>query len=108
MVVGHKRERFLFAQMLIGIVLTLMFTYLAMMIASFGATPLFLRYLLSPGSILGMRFASGRGWDYLASFVYITVAANIVCYGLISFMLLKKINWPNLPRNTRHRFWIER
>jgi len=109
MIAGHKSGRFLFGQVLLGCALTLLLTYFAMVLASLDLAPKFVRYLLSPGSLLGMAFASGSGWgEYLGSFALITLTGNAIYHGIVAFCLLKRINWPKLPRNPRHRFWMER
>jgi hypothetical protein len=46
--------------------------------------------------------------ERLGSFGRIAIAANVIFYGFLDFIVLRKINWPKLPRNPNHRFWMER
>jgi hypothetical protein len=105
----QKTDRFLLGQVLVGAVVTALLTYFSLAIADHQGTPELIRYLFSPGFVLGMRFAWGTGfWDRLASFMWIALTVNSVYYGLIGFLFLRRFNWPRLPRNPRHRFWMER
>jgi hypothetical protein len=108
MIPDLKHRRFVVAQLLIGGFLTLLLTYLSLAIADRPTTPQLVRYVFSPGYVLGVRFASGKGFlDRLGSFGRIAITANMIYYGSISFLLFWKLNWPKLPRNPRHRFWTE-
>jgi hypothetical protein len=108
MIEGNQHRRFLAAQLLIGCWLTLMLTFGSIAIADHETTPQLLRYILSPGFVLGLRFMTGRGFlDALGSFGRIVFTINMIYFGLISFLLLWKVNWPKLPKNPRHRFWME-
>jgi hypothetical protein len=101
-------RRFFAAQLLIGGLLTLFLTYLSLAIADHVGTPDLVRYVFSPGYVLGMRLATGNGLlDTLGSFGRIAITVNMIYFGFISFVLLWKINWPKLPRNRRHHFWME-
>jgi hypothetical protein len=104
----REHRRSLAAQVLTGGLLTLLLTYLSLAVADHVGTPEFVRCVFSPGYVLGMRFATGSGFlDRLGSFGRIAITVNMVYFGLFSFILLWKINWPKLPRNRRHRFWME-
>lgn len=106
MISEHKPERFVLAQFLGGL-LTIILTWVSLTIADHVGTPEFVRYIFSPGYVLGMRFAAGAGFlETLGSFGRIAITANMIYYGLISFFILKKINWPRMPRNPRHHFWL--
>jgi hypothetical protein len=108
MMPGLKHRRFVVAQLLIGSFLTLLMTYLSLAIADRPTTPQLVRYVFSPGYVLGVRFATGKGFlDALGSFGRIAITATTIYFGSICFLLLWKINWPKLPRNRRHRFWME-
>ncbi|MGA7560377.1 MAG: hypothetical protein WBV60_10020 [Terriglobales bacterium] len=108
MIEGTQQRRFIFAQLLIGGFLTLMLTFASIAIADHETTPQLLRYVISPGFVLGLRYMTGRGFfDALGSFERIAFTVNIIYFGLITFLLLWKVNWPKLPRNPRHRFWME-
>jgi hypothetical protein len=108
MIADRKAVRFPLAQLLLGVFLTLLLTYFSLAIADHVGTPQFVRYVFSPGYVLGMHFASGPSFtEALDSFGRIALPVNIVYYGLISFFLIRKINWPKLPRNPRHHFWME-
>jgi hypothetical protein len=103
-----KHRRFVVAQLLLGGLLTLLLTYVSLAIADHATTPQLVRYVFSPGYVLGVRFATGKGLlDTLGSFGRIAVTVNMIYFGSISFVLLWKINWPKLPRNRRRRFWME-
>jgi len=107
--VNPKPRRYILAQLLIGSLLTLFLTYVGMAISDRPTTPQVLRCVISPGSVLGMRFASGEGFlERLGSFGRIAITANMFYYGFFSFLVFKRINWPKPPRNLNHRFWIER
>jgi hypothetical protein len=107
--VNLKSRRFILAQLVIGSLLTLFLTYLGMAISDRPATPQFVRCVISPGFVLGMRFASGEGFlERLGSFGRIAITANVIYYGLLNFLVFRKVNWPKLPRNPNHRFWMER
>jgi hypothetical protein len=102
-------RRFLAAQVLIGILLTLFLTYLSIAIADRPTAPQFVRCVISPGFVLGLRFANGNEFlDWLGSFGRIAVTVNVIYFGLINCLLFWKINWPKLPRNARHHFWMKR
>lgn len=104
-----QSRRFILAQCLIGISLTLFLTYLGMAISDRPATPQLVRWAISPGFVLGMRFASGDGFlGAMGSFGRIAITANMIYYGFLSFLVFRKTNWPRLPRNPNHRFWMER
>ena len=106
--VNLKPRRFVLAQLLIGSLLTLFLTYLGMAISDRPTTPQLVRCVISPGFVLGMRFASGGGfWEMLDSFGRIAVTANMIYYGFLSFLVFRKINWPKPPKNSNRRFWME-
>jgi len=108
MIAAHKARRFISAQLLVGGMLTVVLTYISLAVADHVGTPRVVRYIFAPGYVLGMRFASGTGLlDTLGSFGRIALTVNMIYYGLISFLLLRKVNWPRAPQNTRHRFWME-
>ena len=108
MIPGLKRRRFVVAQLLISGLLTLLLTYLSLAIAGRPTTPQLVRYIFSPGYVLGVRFATGHGFlDTLGSFGRVAITTNMIYFGSITFLLLWKINWPKLPRNRHHRFWME-
>lgn len=94
------RRRFVVAQSVVGSLITLFLTYFSLAIADHVGTPDFVRYVLSPGYVLGMRFASGGGWlERLGSFGRIAVTTNLIYYGLLVFLVLRKIDWPkNAPK----------
>lgn len=109
MTIDRKSERFLVAQVLVGAFLTLLATYISLSVTDNVNTPQVVRYVIAPGYVLGMYFASGRGFfDTLGSFMRIVLAVNISYYGLICFFAMKRINWPRLSRNPQHHFWMER
>jgi len=96
-------------QLLASGLLTLPLTYLSLAIADRPETPQLVRCILAPGFVLGARFASGSTFfDTLGSFGRIALTTNVVYYGLICFLLLRRINWPKWPKNPRHHFWMER
>jgi hypothetical protein len=100
-------RRFLLGQLVVGGLLTLLSTYLSLAIADHVGTPDFVRYLLSPGFMLGMRFASGTGFfERLDSFGRIAVTVNLIYYGFIMFFVLRKVDWPKHRKNPNHRFWM--
>jgi hypothetical protein len=104
----NQRRRFFAAQLLIGVLLAFLLTCLSIAIADHDTTPQLVRYIVSPGFVLGLRFTTGRGLlDPLGSFGRIAFTVNMIYFGLIGFLLLWKVNWPKLPRNRRHRFWME-
>jgi hypothetical protein len=108
MLVDRKPCRFKIGQLLIGVLLTLALTYVSFPISDHQGTPQFVRYVLSPGFLLGIRFASSDIWlDWLGSFGVIAAATNMVYYGFIVLFVLRKLDWPKMPRNTNHRFWME-
>ncbi len=108
MIDGSRHRRFVAAQLMIGTLLASLLTYLSLAIADHVGTPEFVRYVFSPGYVLGVRFATGRGFlDTLGSFGRIAITVNMIYFGLFSFLLLWKISWPKLPKNLRHRFWLE-
>ena len=95
MIVGHKPDLILRGKIAIGVLLTLTMTYLSLAIADHVGTPQWVRYLLSPGFVLGMRFASGTGiLDTVGSFGRIAITTNIVYFGLINFFVLRRIGRP--------------
>jgi hypothetical protein len=105
---GNKHRRFLTAQLLISSLLALLLTFLSLAIADHVGTPEIVRWVFSPGYVLGLRFMSGGGFlERLGSFGRIAVAINVIYFGLISFVLLWKMEWPKRPGNPRHRFWME-
>jgi hypothetical protein len=109
MIIDRKSERFQVAQVLIGAFLTLLATYVSLSVADNVGTPQVVGYVIAPGYVLGMHFASGRGFfDTLGSFMRIALAVNFSYYGLIVFFVMKRVNWPKLSRNPRHHFWMER
>ncbi|MFZ1141923.1 MAG: hypothetical protein WAN76_22315 [Candidatus Sulfotelmatobacter sp.] len=104
-----QSRRFILAQLLIGTLLTLFLTYLGMAISDRPTTPQLVRWVISPGFVLGVRFASGDGFlETLGSFGRIAITANVIYYSFLGFLVFRKINWPKLPRNPNHRFWMER
>jgi hypothetical protein len=108
MIDRNRHRRFVAAQLLIGTLLTLLLTYLSLAIADHVGTPEFVRCIFSPGYVLGVRFATGCGFlETLGSFGRIAITVNMIYFGMICFLLLWKINWPQLPTNPRHRFWME-
>jgi len=108
MIPGLKHRCSVVAQLLVGSLLTLLLTYLSMAIADRPTTPQLVRYIFSPGYVLGVRFATGHGFlDTLGSFGRIAITANMIYFGSITFLLWWKVNWPKLPRNRHHRFWME-
>jgi hypothetical protein len=108
MIVNYKSNGRLVVQLLGGSLLTLLLTYFSMAIADHVGTPELIRYIFSPGYVFGMRYASGSGFfDTLGSFARISLTVNIIYYGLVSFLLFRKFNWPKRPRNPRHHFWME-
>ena len=89
----QKPRRFVLGQMAVGALLTFVFSYLAYAVADPEGTPKIVRYLLSPGFVLGMRFAYGDGWlDWLSSFGLIAVLTDLVYYGFLVFIVLRKLN----------------
>jgi hypothetical protein len=105
--INLKPRRFLLAQLLIGSLLTLFFTYLGMAISDRPTTPQFVRRVISPGFVLGMRFASGDGFlETLGSFGRIAITANVIYYSFLNFLVFRNVNWPRPPRNHNHRFWM--
>jgi hypothetical protein len=107
MAAGRKSRRFVVAQVALGSLFTLLLTYLSLAIADHVGTPQFVRYIFSPGFVAGMHFASGIGLlERLGSFGRIAISVNILYYGLINFLLFRKLNWPGWPENPRHRFWM--
>jgi hypothetical protein len=93
MIAGHKPGRFLCVKLFIGSASTVLLTYLSLAIADHDGIPQPVRYLLAPGYVLGMHFASGSGLlDLVGSFMRIALTANIIYYGLLSFLVLRKIN----------------
>src|SRR5277367_2737481 len=79
---GNERRRFLAAQLLIGGSLTLLLTFVSIAIADHETTPQFLRYIISPGFVLGLRFMAGRGFfDALGSFGRIAFTVNMIYFG---------------------------
>ncbi len=108
MIINRNSVRFPLAQLLLGGFLTLLLTYFSLAIADHVGTPQLIRYVFSPGYVLGVHLASGASLlEALGSFGRIALTVNLIYYGLISFFLIRKINWPKLPRNPRHRFWME-
>ncbi len=108
MAVNPKQQRFLLAQLTIGVLLTLFLTYISLAIADRVGTPEWVKYVFAPGYVLGMRYARGTGLlDTLGSFGRIAITANITYYGLIVFVVMRQINWPKSPGNPRHHFWME-
>ena len=92
MIVGHQTGRFLRAKVLIGCMLTILLAYVSLSVADHDGTPQIARYVIAPGFVIGMHFASGRGFlGLLGSFGRIALTVNILYYGLISFFLLRKI-----------------
>src|SRR6266550_5607500 len=84
MIPDLKHRRFVVAQLLIGSFLTLLMTYLSLAIADRPTTPQVVRYVFSPGYVLGVRFATGKGFlDTLGSFGRIAIAVNMIYYGSI-------------------------
>jgi hypothetical protein len=94
--------------MAVGILFTFVLSYLAFAVADHAGTPKIVRYLRSPGFVLGMRCASGDGWlDWLSSFGLIAVLTDLVYYGFLVFIVLRKLNWPKMPDNRNHGFWLQ-
>jgi hypothetical protein len=102
MSVNQKQQRVVVPQLIIGSSFALLLTYLSLAIADHVGTPQFVRYVFSPGYVLGLRFS-----DSFGNFVLIAVGVNITYFGLLIFLLVWKINWPKLRKNPRHRFWME-
>jgi hypothetical protein len=97
------------AQVPVGVVLALLLTWLSMAIADHVGTPEIVRWIFSPGYVLGLHFAWGRGFrDQLGSFMFIALIVNVSYYGLVCFLLLRRIGWPSSPKNPRHAFWMDR
>jgi hypothetical protein len=89
MIDRSRHRRFVAAQLMIGTLLTLRLTYLSLAIADHVGTPEFVRYVLSPGYVLGVRFATGRGFlDTLGSFGRIAITINMISFGLISLLIV--------------------
>jgi hypothetical protein len=108
MAASRKPDRFVVAQLMLGSFFTLLSTYVSLAIADHVGTPQLVRYIFSPGFVAGMRFASGGGFlERLGSFGRIAITVNVVYYGLINFLLFWNINWPKLPKNPHHHFWME-
>jgi hypothetical protein len=107
--IDRATQPFVLARVLIALVITLPRTWLSMAIADHVGTPEFLRWIVSPGYVLGVHFAWGRGFsEHLSSFMLIALTANLSYYGFACFLLLRGINWPKTPRNPRHLFWMDR
>lgn len=101
-------RRFVVAQVILWFAFTFLLTLLSIAIADHVGTPEIVRWIASPGYVLGIRLAWGMGfWDQLGSFMLIALLVNLSYYGLAIFLLLRRINWPKLPRNPRHHFWME-
>ena len=108
MAAGRNSRRFVVAQVALGGFFTLLLTYVSLAIADHVGTPQLVRYIFSPGFVAGMHFASGIGLlERLGSFGRIAITVNILYYGLINFLLFRKLNWPKWPRNPRHHFWMD-
>jgi hypothetical protein len=96
------------AQVALGSLFTLLLAYLSLAIADHVETPQLVRYVFSPGFVAGVRFASGYGFpERLGSFGRIAISVNVLYYGLINFFVFWKLNWPKLPKDPRHYFWME-
>ena len=84
---------FLLGQLLVSAFLALVLTYFSLAIADHVGTPQWVRYVLAPGFVLGMHFASGRGLlDTLGSFGRIAISGDMIYFGLISFLFLRKVD----------------
>lgn len=106
---ASERRHFLVGQLIVCGLLALPLTYLSLAIADRPATPQLIRYIFAPGFVLGMRFASGSSFlDTLGNFGRMAILTNITYYGLICFLLLRRINWPKWPKSPRHHFWMDR
>ncbi len=106
--VNREPRRFILAQLLIGSLVTLFLTYLGMAISDRPTTPQLVRWVISPGFVLGMRFASGEGFlERLGSFARIAITVNMIYYGFFNFLVFRK-STGQTARNPNHRFWMER
>jgi hypothetical protein len=104
---GRKPRRFVAAQVALGGLFTLLLTYVSLASADHVGPPQLVRYIFSPGFVAGIHFASGDGFlERLGSFGRIAITVDILYYGLINFLLFRKLNWPNWPGNPRHHFWM--
>jgi hypothetical protein len=102
-----SQNRFLAAQVFIGGLLALFLTCLSLVIADHEATPQFVRYILSPGFVLGLRFASGDGvLDRLANVGMIALTVNFLYYGLLACLFFRWFNWPRMPKDP-WRHWTK-
>ena len=105
----REYRRFYVAQVLIGGLLAFFLAGLSIAIADHGTTPQFVRYIISPGYILGLKLMTGRNFfDELASFGRIAFSVNLIYFGSMTSLVLWKVNWPRLPKNPNHRFWMNR
>jgi hypothetical protein len=108
MAAGRNPRRFVVAQVALGTLFTLLLTYVSLAIADHVGTPQLVRYIFSPGFVAGMHFASGSGLlERLGSFERIAIPVNFLYYGLINFLLFRKLNWPRWPENPQHHFWMD-
>jgi len=108
MSLDQKPHRF-HGRVVIGGLLTFLVTYASLAISDHQGTPEFVRYVISPGFLLGIRFAWGDEWlSRVTSFGVIAAATNGVYYGFIVLLVFRKLGWPKMTRNTNRRFWMER
>ncbi len=99
---------FRFAQLLIAVCLAFLLACLSIAIADHRGTPELVRYVVSPGFILGLRLMSGRNFsDALSVFGWVALSVNMVYFGVAILALLWKLRWPRTRWNPNHRFWME-
>lgn len=105
---GPQPRRFLLAQVPLGCAVTIILTYVSYLVADSTSTPQFVKYVIAPGYVLGLKYATGRGLlEWLGSFGHIFFTVELFYFGLASFFVLRWANWPKFPANPRHRLWMQ-
>lgn len=99
---------FRFAQLVIAGGLSFPLACASIAIADHQTTPEFVRYIVSPGYLLGLRLMSGHNFfDALSVFGWVAFSVNMVYFGLVILAVLWKLRWPRTRWNPNHRFWME-
>jgi hypothetical protein len=97
------------AQLRIAGGLSFIITCVSIAIADHQSTPELVRYVVSPGYVLGLRLMSGHNFfDALSVFGWVAFSGNAVYFGALVLAALWKLRWPKTPWNPNHRFWMER
>jgi len=108
MTVQREYRVFRLAQLLIAGSMSFFLACMSIAIADHPATPQFVRYLLSPGYVLGLRLMSGHSFlDALSVFGWTAFSVNMLYFGAPILTILWKMKWPRTRWNPNHRFWVE-